>query len=605
MLRGILLGSVSGLALSGLLLVSVSLLVPPPGATVSARVPDRPDVVAPPAPDETAVIRPDPLPRRAETPAVDLAEVDPAAEIDIPAGSQFGRPREDVAVVTPDGDQRPQLAASSGPSGGDAPPSAPVADTRSAAVPGTARFTSLAPPPTDGSAPDLPAPIDERAPQTFRSVDPGEDQSAAGDDEAPDIAAEDAAPETPDVTAEAATVADTETPTEDVAETPAGPTDPIEDVAEPAIAENPAAEIPVIAPSDLGNDEIAIEDDTPPVVAEQPPAGGAIARADADPVAVASPDVEPLQTAQLGQDTIRVLRPDEIVVPNRTPAPEILDESDPVESDPTPSAEDVAAAAEAALPRRLVLDSQREEAEEAPPAEIATAETPDQPARALDAFAAPVERRSGIPIFAVVLIDDSSAGLDRGALIELDIPIAFAIDASARDASDAMATYRAAGHEVLLIGDALAPDGAPQDIEIALAGARAAVPEALAILDRADEGFAGQRQALSALLPSLEEAGMGFVSYPGGLGSGVQTAIRQGVPAAQLYRVLDDQGQQAPMIVRFLDRATFEAAQDGSAIVVGRTTPETMEALQLWSEGDRVATVDLVPVSEVLRGTLP
>ncbi|MEM7642356.1 MAG: divergent polysaccharide deacetylase family protein [Pseudomonadota bacterium] len=593
MLRGILLGSISGLALSGLLLVSVSLLVPPPGGTVTERVPDRPDLAAPPSSDETAVIRPDPLPPRAETPTADLVEAAPVGEIDIPAGSQFGRPREDVAVVTPDGDQRPQLTASSGPSG-SVPPSAPEADTRSAAIPGTARFTSLAPPPSDGAAPDLPAPIDERAPQTFRSVEPGEEEALA-EDEAPDIAGETPAPDVADAVPE--TVVADEPVLEEAEQVVE------EDLAAPILTETAIAEEAEIAPQSAEADPAAIDGDTPPVVVEQPPAGGPIAAAGADPAAIVSPEVAPLETAQLAQDTIRVLRPDEIVVPNRTPAPEIVEDPDPAD---IPSDEDVAAAAAAALPRRLVLDSERDEADSS--AAIAVEEAAggsEGSARALDAFAAPADRRSGVPVFSIVLIDDPAAGLDRATLSALGFPVAFAIDASAPDAADAMAVYRAAGHEVLLIADALAPDGAPQDIEVALAGARAAVPEAVGVLDRAELGFADQRQALSALLPSLGEAGLGFVSYPGGLGSGVQTALREGVAAAQLYRVLDDQGQQAPMIMRFLDRATFEAAQDGSAIVVGRTTPETVAALRDWSESDRAATVDVVPVSEVLRATLP
>ncbi|MEM7709706.1 MAG: divergent polysaccharide deacetylase family protein, partial [Pseudomonadota bacterium] len=138
----------------------------------------------------------------------------------------------------------------------------------------------------------------------------------------------------------------------------------------------------------------------------------------------------------------------------------------------------------------------------------------------------------------------------------------------------------------------------------AFAGARAAVPEAVGVLDRPGQGFADRPLALAALLPSLEETGLGLVTYPRGLGSGITTARREGVPSAQLYRILDAEGQAAPAIERVLDRATFQAALDGTVLVVGRTTPETVAGLAAWTDGERAETVDVVPVSEVLRQTV-
>jgi len=51
-----------------------------------------------------------------------------------------------------------------------------------------------------------------------------------------------------------------------------------------------------------------------------------------------------------------------------------------------------------------------------------------------------------------------------------------------------------------------------------------------------------------------------------------------------------------------LDKAAFDAGQTGHAIVVGRLRRDVIETLRSWSVGNRAATVELAPVSFVLRG---
>ncbi|MEM8824389.1 MAG: divergent polysaccharide deacetylase family protein [Pseudomonadota bacterium] len=613
MLRGVVLGSLTGMSLAGLLLVSVSLIVPPPVAQLSARVPDRPGAVAPPAPGESAVVRPDPLPQRPVRPAPVSTAGAPASDavasdgVELPAGSQFSRPREDTAVVTPDRDARPRLSNAPAPDVVITPPGAPVADTQSAAIPDTAGVTGLAPPPVDGTSPDLPAPVDEAAPLTFREVGVAEEPAASG--EGNEVVAEvPAAPANQGADANVAVI-------EDPAEPLPGPGPSVaEAVSEPVLPQE--SQQPVVSDQADGSVDIVVaeapvvpEADQPDIVVEaapiptpeepveQPATLPDDGTTDGD-VTVAAVSDAPTQTPA---PRIRILASDEIVVPDRTSddEPEVAAAEGAAEPEP---------AGPVVLPRRIVLDSEREAAEEEEPAtetvEDVTPDATDPSSRALEAFAVPVERRPGTPVFSIVLIDDPAAGLPRDAVTTFDFPVAIAIDPTATDAAEAMAIYRGAGHEVLLLADALAPDGAAQDIEVALAGAQATVPEAVGVLDRPRLGFAARPTALRALLPSLEDNGMGLVTYPGGLGSGVATALREGVPAAQLYRVLDDGDERATVITRFLDRATFEAVQDGSAIVVGRTTPEMVEAISSWMLGNRFASIDVVPVSEVLRASV-
>ena len=85
-----------------------------------------------------------------------------------------------------------------------------------------------------------------------------------------------------------------------------------------------------------------------------------------------------------------------------------------------------------------------------------------------------------------------------------------------------------------------------------------------------------------------------------------EAAARDSVPAARLYRVLDDEGQSAPVMLRLLDRAAFEARQTGCAIVLDRSYPETLAALLSWGAGQAAvnASYAVAPVSAILQQTL-
>ena len=85
-----------------------------------------------------------------------------------------------------------------------------------------------------------------------------------------------------------------------------------------------------------------------------------------------------------------------------------------------------------------------------------------------------------------------------------------------------------------------------------------------------------------------------------------EAAARDSVPAARLYRVLDDEGQSAPVMLRLLDRAAFGAQQTGCAIVLDRSYPETLAALLSWGAGQAAvnASYAVAPVSAILQQTL-
>ena len=88
---------------------------------------------------------------------------------------------------------------------------------------------------------------------------------------------------------------------------------------------------------------------------------------------------------------------------------------------------------------------------------------------------------------------------------------------------------------------------------------------------------------------------------PKGLNTGQALALREGVPSATVFRDFDGEGQDPRVMRRFLDQAAFKARQEGPVVMLGRLRADTVSALLLWGLQDRASSVELVPVSAILR----
>lgn len=236
-----------------------------------------------------------------------------------------------------------------------------------------------------------------------------------------------------------------------------------------------------------------------------------------------------------------------------------------------------------------------------PTQEAAPAPTDDLPA--IRAHAAPFDGAEARPLMAVVLIDEPDNRIDLSTLTRFTFPVAFAVDPLHPEAAERARAYRAAGFEVVILG-AMFPEGATAaDAEMAWAAAARTLPEAVAVIDTPDGRIQGDRPVLDVMVAALSESGHGLLAFPSGLNAAEQSATRAGVPAATIFRFLDDEDERATVITRFLSRAAFAAAQEGSVIVVGRTRPDTVTALFSWALGGRSEAVALAPVSAtLLRG---
>ncbi len=218
---------------------------------------------------------------------------------------------------------------------------------------------------------------------------------------------------------------------------------------------------------------------------------------------------------------------------------------------------------------------------------------------AIERNAAPFARPEAVPLMAVLLRDVPSERGALGDLAGLPFPISFVVGATQEDAAEAIAFYRGAGAEVLLALDL--PEGArAADVEVSMQALAALMEPVVGV--QIDAGFQGAGPAARQVAQILAEEGYGLVSLPQGLNTGHKVAIKAGVPAGLVFRELDNDGQSAAVIRRFLDNAAFKARLETGVILLGHARAGTLQALVEWSLGNRVKSVAMAPVSAVLLG---
>lgn len=241
--------------------------------------------------------------------------------------------------------------------------------------------------------------------------------------------------------------------------------------------------------------------------------------------------------------------------------------------------------------------------EQTAPEAQATAESP-----AITRYGQPFANPDDKPLMSVLLMDVGSdlQGGEVGiaALRSFPYPLSFAVDVSLPDAAERMQTYRNEGFEVLAMVDL--PQGAqPSDAETTLAVAFSRMPEVIGVLEGQGAGLQPDRATADQVTAILGQGGYGLVTQDKGLNTMPKLAVKEGVPAAPVFRDFDSKGQTPTVIRRFLDQAAFKAGIEGSVIMMGRMRPETISALLVWGLQDRASQVALAPVSAVLKNATP
>jgi polysaccharide deacetylase 2 family uncharacterized protein YibQ len=182
----------------------------------------------------------------------------------------------------------------------------------------------------------------------------------------------------------------------------------------------------------------------------------------------------------------------------------------------------------------------------------------------------------------------------------LPFPVTFVIDPASANAAAAAQIYRAAGQEVVMLASGIPAGASAADLEQTFQALATTLPEAVAVLDLPTGGFQDDRPLATLVVPVLKDQGRGLLTYDRGLNAADQVARRDGVRAATIFRMLDAEGEDTPLIRRYLDRAAFKAAQEGRVVVLGQTRDETVAAILEWTVEGRASSVALAPLTAVL-----
>lgn len=464
----------------------------------------------------------------------------------------------DVATAADDAPQEPALVT--------AAETVPMDDADAAPVP-AATVADVAPPPADPPAlPLTDPPAAQPAPDLAGTAPtPAVEAGAAiaGQNPAPPVTpladaappAADLPPPPPLTPAEQAMVAEPAPPVAaPAAKAPSAQPATAAVAAEPLPAVKPAPEAPVAAarPAPAPVTEPA---------AIAPAADVAVAEAPVDPapsvIALDTPLIEPASRPLAV--TPRLIEADEGLIINRLPR---------IGDDPAPAADTEA------LP------------------DVVPEDLP-----ALSRYAAAFENPDAKPLFSIVLIDTGGATLDRQAVASLPFPVSVVIDPLAADAAAHAALYRAGGKEVLMLATGIPEGAAPADLEQTFQAHATSLPEAVAVIDTEAGSFQNDRPLATQIVPILAAQGRGLVTWDRGLNAADQVAQREDLPSVVIFRRIDGDGEDTPVIRRYLDRAAFKAAQEGRVTVIGEVRAETVAALMEWAIEGRASTVALAPVS--------
>lgn len=586
-MRGLGRGILGGVAVAAVGLVVLSELAPPPqpftpepatGPAVTAALPQAPEAVAAPAGGAPAAPAAPPAAAPAAPEAVAAPAPPPAAAADAPAASPPDAPMAAApvaggAAATP---EAPPVAVAE-------PPAPPASPAERPAPPAEAVAEAPAAPPAAQPAPVAPA-----APAAVAALPAAPARVAEAARPAPAAAAaaapRPAAPAAP--AAEAAPVPPAATPGP-------SPVPPPGAVAALAPAPAPAADA-ARAPAASVAGVAARPPAVPPAVAP-----GEAPAADAAPAPSREIPLPPLTPEE--QAIVAAAPPPEPAPPPAPPAvapPAAMPDTAPEVAQATGGG-----ALNRAQPLRPVAGLARPAAPEAaaPPAEPAAAPAVPEDAPPRIRFARPFENPTGKPLFSVVLIDTGEPDLDRAALAALPIPVTFVLDPMAPTAELAATIYRDGGQEIAMLATGLPEGATAQDVEVTFAAHDSVLPQVVAVVDLERGGFQDNRTLASAVVPRVGSQGLGLLSWDRGLNAAAQVARREGVAAATILRRIDAEGEAAPMMRRYLDRAAFKAAQDGRVVVAGSTRPETVAVLLEWAVEGRASSVALAPLSAVLQ----
>lgn len=512
---------------------------------------------------------------------VELGEPPRTGTVELPAGTEFDRPPPETDPVVPAPETPP--SATGTPEVAMPVPDAPMAapDTLPADTP-----VLTAQPDAELAAPEVPeAPVAGPAPAGEQAVPAMPEVTlvpGAGPEAPPSVTAPNSPAEAPGIATPVAEDSAPELPQQTPPSVPA----PL-----PAAPERAASDPSPSAP-DPAPEAVAV-----PTPQPEPPVAEAAPESAPEPVVELVPEVAEIEPPQPAPPPAPEPTQGAAAEPAPEAPPSVLSEEPSGLRLPVPEIEDLAPGILTdRLPRIGEGADPAAEAETDPEA----AAPPESVGPALLAHATPFEVVEGQPLMSIVLIDPGPGRADPAALAGFPVPLTIGLDPMQPGATEAMAAYRAAGHEVAVLTP-LVEGAAPADVEQAFQVFLDRIPQAVSVLDLPEAVLQENRPRAAQVAEILAETGHGMITYERGLNSGLQVADSAGVPAIAVFRDFDDGTRDIEGMKRVLDAGAFRAAQQGGVIMTGALRPDTIAALAEWVLGSRASTVTLAPASAVLR----
>ena len=616
-------------ALGALVIVAVaSVLAPSSQQGAGLAQSGSPDAKAPasaaPAQDVSPAV-----PAQDATPAAPAQDVAPAAPAQDVAPAA---PAQDVAPAAPAQDVVPAALAQ------DVAPAAPAQDVASAATDGDA----LTPPPEPQPKAAGQAALQTTHQTTAPAVSESDAAPIAGTEPAPRVSADQTSAPTAPAVSDAPAVAASEIAPgagklpqpQALAAAESAPGAEAAVAPDVPVVQNAAPEAPTSAAVSADEPRSPAAADAAPQVAEAGAAQAAPPASDTAPAAEPAPQhdalLEPAAIPALGPDagtapartTVpgapaipadgttlalpQLLAPSPTDAPDAAPKPGMTATIHDNKPSTLPSVGRLADRAAAILPRVKAdalpqigkTDTGAESLPQIGKAAAAPEVKPQGPmqnfARAFTPAAPPK------PLFAILLRDIGDKGMPREELLKLPFAVSIVLDPMDPGANDAMQAWRGAGQEVVMAMGGLPVGAEPSDVAQTFQALSTSLPQAVALIDANGVTFQNDRPLASLVVSEVQSAGMGLVTFDEGLDAADQIARRNGVPAAQVFRRLDGKGEGKDVIRRYLDRATFKAAQEGAVVVLGDTSADTVAAILEWSVEGKASGMTLAPLTAVL-----
>ena len=245
---------------------------------------------------------------------------------------------------------------------------------------------------------------------------------------------------------------------------------------------------------------------------------------------------------------------------------------------PPPLSEDEQARVNQALNYMLALEKNRPQSD-VPVVAVKPVTAPKVQVQSYKDVASAFDNPQNLPLISIILYDPGTQSANREALVALPMPLTFAIDPLDPLAAKYAATYRAAGHEVVIFAKAVPKSASKADYEKLLETYLQILPQTVGLVDLEFGGFQAEMAASSAIVSYLQSKGRGVVTWDQGKNLAQKIAQRSGAPSALIFRRL---GFESSDIKIKLDQAVFRAGQDGQAVVFGDTSAQTIAALMEW-----------------------